>query len=234
MFLWRVIQHLVISIRQIFRMAFDFTVISFFRRTKSYYFPAHVDEGSSDTLFSSPFFDKETWEWVLKKIDERKLAPDTLGVPVFNPYWDARRITITLNYIRHFNLARGVVVEIGSPSYLASRIIWSAFPDVSPIFTANDLRFEPIPVADNTADSIICLEVIEHLSDWPYLEATTLNGLFFFLEEVWRVLKPGGRALFTTPNANSLWVISRALEENHQCCMIGIFGSILFLKFRKF
>jgi len=163
------------------------------------------------SLFSSPFFNTRTYEYVLSMIDVLASKPDTLGVPRFNPYWDARRAAITIEYIKEFNLAKGLVLEIGSPQYLVSQIIWSAFPGVTPLFTSNDLRYERIAVGDSEVDAVICLEVIEHLSDWPYREATTLNGLFFFLEEIYRVLKVGGRALFTTPNACSLWIIMRAL-----------------------
>lgn len=44
-------------------------------------------------------------------------------------------------------------------------------------------------LADNTADVLISFQVIEHILD------DTL-----FLEEIYRVLKPGGKAYFTTPN----------------------------------
>lgn len=192
-----------ILLRQLFKLLHAMEPLQ--RRPLSQY---AANENNSDV--PSPFFDRSTYEYVLRMIDDLSLKSDTLGVPALR-YWDARRATITLSYMRHFGLARGVVIEIGSPRYLMSRVIWSVFSDVAPIFTSNDLRFEPIPVADNTADAVLCLEVIEHLSDWPYREATTLNGLFFFLEEVWRVLKPGGRALFSTPNAASMWTITRAL-----------------------
>jgi SAM-dependent methyltransferase len=42
---------------------------------------------------------------------------------------------------------------------------------------------------DNTYDSIVSFQVIEHIEDD-----------FLYLKEIHRVLKPGGVALFTTPN----------------------------------
>jgi ubiquinone/menaquinone biosynthesis C-methylase UbiE len=48
---------------------------------------------------------------------------------------------------------------------------------------------EQIPFSDNTFDAVMCLGVMEYLEkDEPALR------------EMWRVLKPGGRAVITTPN----------------------------------
>ena len=48
---------------------------------------------------------------------------------------------------------------------------------------------EQIPFPDNTFDAVMCLGVMEYLEkDEPALR------------EIWRVLKPGGRAVITTPN----------------------------------
>ncbi len=49
---------------------------------------------------------------------------------------------------------------------------------------------EQIPFLDNTFDGVMCLGVMEYLSrDEPALR------------EMWRVLKPGGRAVITTPSS---------------------------------
>ncbi|MGX7745885.1 hypothetical protein [Rhodopseudomonas parapalustris] len=76
---------------------------------------------------------------------------------------------------------------------------------------ANDLRSEPIAFCDYSIDNVIATEVVEHISDVQYSQATTLDGLFFFLEEVYRVLRIGGRAFISTPNAVSIWAIQRIL-----------------------
>jgi ubiquinone/menaquinone biosynthesis C-methylase UbiE len=55
-------------------------------------------------------------------------------------------------------------------------------------FRAADI--EQLPFPDNTFDGIVCLGVLEYLTqDEPSLR------------EMWRVLKPGGRAIITTPSA---------------------------------
>ncbi|MBA3521800.1 MAG: class I SAM-dependent methyltransferase [Gemmatimonadales bacterium] len=48
---------------------------------------------------------------------------------------------------------------------------------------------ERLPYADASFDILSCLEGVEHLEDQ-----------FAFVRECWRILRPGGRLLFSTPN----------------------------------
>ena len=54
-------------------------------------------------------------------------------------------------------------------------------------FTSGHLP--PLPYADNSFDSLVSFQVIEHIQDDV-----------LFLKEIFRVLRPGGVALITTPN----------------------------------
>jgi SAM-dependent methyltransferase len=68
-----------------------------------------------------------------------------------------------------------------------------------------DLESEPIPVADEYFDFVICSEVIEHLDVDP----------MYMMSEINRVLKKGGTLVLTTPNAcstHSIWKILRGYE----------------------
>jgi 2-polyprenyl-3-methyl-5-hydroxy-6-metoxy-1,4-benzoquinol methylase len=51
----------------------------------------------------------------------------------------------------------------------------------------------PLPWPDASFDVILCIEGIEHLED-----------AFAFLREIWRLLRPGGILIVTTPNIISL------------------------------
>lgn len=51
-------------------------------------------------------------------------------------------------------------------------------------------------ITDNSFDTIVSFQVIEHISDDA-----------FFLEEIYRVLRPGGKAIISTPN--SMHTLSR-------------------------
>lgn len=159
-------------------------------------------------LYASNFVVDKTVDQVVKKIFS---IGESLGIGHGGVNFDARRFAVTVEYMRRFGLADGLCVEIGSLDYLSAKVIWSFFPGAPVTGTQNDLRSEPLRFPDNSVDNLICLEVIEHISDIHYQQATTLDGLFFFLDEVYRVLRVGGRALISTPNANSLWAMQRVL-----------------------
>lgn len=57
-----------------------------------------------------------------------------------------------------------------------------------------NLEFDPLPYADDSFDAVVFSEVMEHLPGSP-LPA---------LQEMWRVLVPGGLLVLSTPNARSL------------------------------
>lgn len=56
-----------------------------------------------------------------------------------------------------------------------------------------DLEQFPWPIESNSADDIVCNHYVEHTSD-----------LMKFMNEVYRILKPGGKAKFVAPYYNSI------------------------------
>lgn len=65
-----------------------------------------------------------------------------------------------------------------------------------------DVENTPLPLADDSADVVVMMEVFEHFSIDP------MHALW----EINRVLKPGGRFIFSTPNAASWQHAVRAIR----------------------
>ena len=61
---------------------------------------------------------------------------------------------------------------------------------------AHDLEVYPWPFPDSYADEVYCSHFIEHVSD-----------LVAFINELWRILKPGSAATFVAPYYTSVWAI---------------------------
>jgi len=70
------------------------------------------------------------------------------------------------------------------------------------LFNAESDRF---PYADESFDTVVCGELIEHLFGDP----------MHLMSEVNRILKPGGHLLITTPNIASIHGIAAILQRNH-------------------
>ncbi|MBV9746832.1 MAG: methyltransferase domain-containing protein, partial [Acidobacteriia bacterium] len=68
-----------------------------------------------------------------------------------------------------------------------------------------DAEKDPFPYPDNHFDTVLCCELIEHLSADP----------MHMMAEIDRVLKPGGYLVLTTPNAVSVRALSAILQGYH-------------------
>lgn len=119
-------------------------------------------------------------------------------------YW-FRRHEVVYHWITTQRLAEGTVVEAGCGEGYGADIIRSAgaqvvaidmdehviahvrraYPMVQPL----QANLVDLPLRSGTADTVICLQVIEHL--WNLDE---------FLAECRRVLRPGGHLVVSTPN----------------------------------
>ncbi|SPB15838.1 putative S-adenosylmethionine-dependent methyltransferase/MSMEI_2290 [Caballeronia novacaledonica] len=168
-----------------------------------------MDTTADIDLFHSIYAQQSAIDEVNKLIDSSEAG---LGIGGGGSHFDARRMAISVGYMKAFGLHKGYCVEIGSLDYLTAKVVWSFFPQAQVVGTGHDLRNTPMPFPDGSVDNVVCLEVIEHISDIRYRQATTLDGIFYFLEEVFRVLRVGGRALISTPNAASLWSMMQVLR----------------------
>jgi len=63
------------------------------------------------------------------------------------------------------------------------------------------LGFEPLPLADNSVDKIVCRDFLEHLPKGYYSESARRlkYPIIDLFNEIWRVLRPGGTFTSRTP-----------------------------------
>lgn len=91
---------------------------------------------------------------------------------------------------------RGIsLLQPHSRSYLAVDKIGSLLDGLKTRYPQVEFRQMVLPplqgIVDNSYDRVVSFQVIEHIKD---------DG--FYLREIHRILKPGGKALITTPNIN--------------------------------
>jgi SAM-dependent methyltransferase len=63
------------------------------------------------------------------------------------------------------------------------------------------LGFDPLPFDDASVDEIVCRDFLEHIPKSVYLESRRRlhYPVMFLMDEIWRVLKPGGLFRSWTP-----------------------------------
>ncbi|MBL7989006.1 MAG: methyltransferase domain-containing protein [Chlorobi bacterium] len=101
--------------------------------------------------------------------------------------------------LHNLNLACGTDIRQSTPEVKWTNLDLAMLPGVD---LAHDLRRFPWPFPDHTFDRVIAHDIIEHL---PETVAT--------MEELWRVLKPGGIVEFRIPYFNSIHMFN---DPTHQ------------------
>lgn len=70
----------------------------------------------------------------------------------------------------------------------------------------HDLNFTPWPFSDNSFDEVVAIHLVEHLKD-----------LLQFMDECWRVLRPGGALYIVTPEAGADFGLTHADPTHVRC-----------------
>jgi len=101
---------------------------------------------------------------------------------------------------RHLDIGSGAgtlveLIKKVSPQFTANCIDYTdeLISDKTIPLDVVDLNFDKIPHSDNTFDFVTCTEVVEHLENYRLI-----------IREAYRVAKPNGLAVFTTPNILNL------------------------------
>lgn len=114
------------------------------------------------------------------------------------------QITAPLNFQLGYGTVRGCYY--GPKGHTDHKVITS---ETGQVFECDvdlfDAEKDPYPYADESFDTVLCCELIEHLFEDP----------MHMMKEINRILKPGGHLVLTTPNIGSLRSISAILLGYH-------------------
>lgn len=161
-------------------------------------------------------WEMERFEGELRRFSkQRRYEPDYEAEFLAQRY----RIYLSLKWLEQVLADRGGDQTPGSLQGLemggitiVTDLLAQTFPQVSWQNTSGDIRY-PWENSDASADLIVSMEVLEHLSDLPdgINNGFYGTGLKAALRESYRVLKPGGILFITTPNTASVFNLNKSL-----------------------
>lgn len=124
--------------------------------------------------------------------------------------YHSRRYLMTIHYIIKHDMHHGIIFEAGQSGYFT--FLLQEVCGSSIIHTDNNLQ-NSIAIEENYIDNILCMEVFEHISDGEILHEFEFLGIFKMLTEFYRILKPHGKCILTTPNACGLYSFEKILQN---------------------
>ena len=118
---------------------------------------------------------------------------------IYHPAWAARKV-VSINPKLHIDIS-----SILSFSSIISAVVPVKFYDYRPA-KLNLTNFESefadllqLPFQDNSIESLSCMHTVEHIGLGRYGDPLDASGDLKAIEELKRVLAPGGNLLFVTP-----------------------------------
>jgi SAM-dependent methyltransferase len=91
---------------------------------------------------------------------------------------------------------RGVRIDLGCGAHKQEGFLGVDARDLPGVDLVHDLEEFPWPLPDNCAELVIASHLVEHINPAKY-------GFIKFMDEVWRILIPGGKFMASMPYAGS-------------------------------
>ena len=179
-----------------------------------------------------PFLISEPWRPQSSSrqlIEAVATKPDGVGRTWDDYLFDhSRRFASDVDQVTRFVPAGAKILEVGARHYFLTKALLARDYDMTVLdaypasdaerammpgagYLQCDLDTDRVPAEDGTFDAVICNEVFEHLR----------IDLIHSLSELFRVLKPGGRLLLSTPNLRSVTGIYNFLIRGQAYSCIG-------------
>lgn len=136
-----------------------------------------------------------------------------------NYEWHRNRYRMSLLWLKPYISNNSKIIEFGGTTPFTD-MLKSGFPEIDLSCSGDhDLRYA-LPFIDKSYDVVLCMEVIEHLSDTPAHDIGSIStfnssGIANAIGEAFRILKPGGVLFLTTPNVCGYRAIANVLKNIH-------------------
>lgn len=99
--------------------------------------------------------------------------------------------------IYHFNSKRGIMLDVGCGNDKHEGCVGLDIRKLPGVDIVHDMEKTPYPLEDESCLSIIARHVVEHINPHKH-------GFIKVMDEWWRLMKPEGRLMITTPYAGSV------------------------------
>lgn len=135
-------------------------------------------------------------------IDDLEIINHIKSMPDRSEPWHDRRYLLSLQSVLPLLKPEYSVLTIGGKSIFEDLL--TKYSGIQIEGTGFDLRY-PFQIPSESYDFILCMEVLEHVTDTPSTDIGTIatftgSGIRNVMSECYRILKPNGVMFLTTPN----------------------------------
>lgn len=151
------------------------------------------------------------------QIDDREIINYIRAMPERTEPWHDVRYLLSFRAVLPLLEPEYSILTIGSKSVFENLL--TKYSGIQIKDTDFDIRY-PFSIQSESYDFILCMEVLEHVTDIPSTNIGTIatftgSGIDNVMSECYRVLKPNGLMFLTTPNVCGPQQVYNILLNKH-------------------